>query len=61
MENSEKLQTLSKALRHANTTIVEKCIIELIEEYIQVLVRYDIPFEDAWDTWQKKAHHKRYS
>ena len=61
MENSIKLQCLSKALRHSNYSHIEKAIIELIQENMDILIKYDIPFQDAWDTWQRKANHKKYT
>jgi hypothetical protein len=61
MENSVRMQALSMALRFSNTSEIEKCVVELIDDSVSILHKYDIRFEDAWNTWMKKAYHKKYT
>ena len=55
------MQALSRAMRFSNTAEIEKHVVELIDDVVSVLEKYDIRFEDAWNTWLKKAHHKKYT
>ena len=60
MSSYETLRALSESLRFGKRAVVERVIIELIQEHINILEKYGISFDDAWATWKTKAEHKHY-